>query len=202
MPFKLILITDWSRKDCLSQLKDALRAGPGIAIQHRHPGATDAVFYEEGQALKELCGDAPLFINSRLDLALALDAHLHLTEHSLRAEDVRAHLGSKWLSASFHPGPLPDPLPRGGEGGLLLKDFLLVSPVFDPISKPPDRPALGVQAFQRFVSACPLPCFALGGITAARIASLGPVAGVAVIGEVLHAASPAHAAEALLRALS
>ena len=30
---------------------------------------------------------------------------------------------------------------------------------------------------------------------------LGPVAGVAVIGEVLHAASPAHAAEALLRAL-
>ena len=197
LPFKLLLITDWSRPDCLAQLKDALRAGPGIAIQHRHPGATDAVFYEEGLRLKDLIGDAPLFINSRLDLALALEAHLHLTYHSLRADDVRPHLGSKWLRASFHPGPLPDPLPRGGEG-----DFLLVSPVFDPISKPPERPALGVEAFQRFVSACPLPCFALGGITAARIASLGPVAGVAVIGEVLHAASPAHAAEALLRALS
>ena len=198
LPFKLLLITDWSRPDCLAQLTEALRAGPGIAIQHRHPGATDAVFYEEGQRLKDLIGDVPLFINSRLDVAMALEAHLHLTEHSLRADDVRPHLGSKWLSASFHPGPLP----RGGEGGLLLGDFLLVSPVFDPISKPPDRPSLGVDAFQRFVSACPLPCFALGGITAVRIPSLGPVAGVAVIGEVLHAASPAHAAEALLRALS
>ncbi len=201
LTFKLFLITDWSRGDCLSQIKDALRAGPGIAIQHRHPGATDALFYEEGLRLKEICGNAPLFINGRLDLALALEAHLHLTERSLRAEDVRPHLGSRWLSSSFHPSPLPDPLPRGGEGDLLLKDLLLVSPVFDPISKPPERPALGVEAFRAFVAQCPLPCFALGGITAARVPSLGPVAGVAVTGEVLHAASPAHAAEALLRAL-
>jgi len=74
--------------------------------------------------------------------------------------------------------------------------------VFDPISKAPERPALGPEAFQHFVSQCPIPCFALGGITADRVPLLGPVAGVAVIGEVLHAASPARAAEALLRALS
>ena len=190
LPFKLLLITDWSRADCVEQVRSALQAGPGIAVQHRHPGATDRQFYEEGLRLKDACGSAPLFINGRLDLALALDAHLHLTDRSLLASDVRPHLGDRWLSAACHP-------PTTGQD----VDLLLVSPVFDPISKPPERAPLGVDAFHSFARATPAPCFALGGITLARLALLRPVAGVAVIGEVMHAASPAHAAEALLRAL-
>jgi len=78
---------------------------------------------------------------------------------------------------------------------------LLVSPVFDPISKPVERPAIGVERFHAFAASTSTPCFALGGITAARVAQLKPLAGVAVLGEVMHAPSPAHAAEALLRAL-
>jgi thiamine-phosphate pyrophosphorylase len=188
--FKLMVITDWSLPDCVDRIRDALKAGPGIAIQHRHPGATDRQFYEEGLRLKEACGPAPLFINGRLDLALALDAHLHLTDHSLFAADVRPKLGERWLSAACHPPAAAQDV-----------DLLLVSPVFDPLSKPAERAPLGVDAFHAFARTTPTPCFALGGITAERIARLRPVAGVAVIGEVMHAASPAHAAEALLRAL-
>lgn len=191
LPFKLILITDWSLPDCLERVRAALRAGPGIAVQHRHPGATDRQFYEEGLRLKEACGDAPLFINGRLDLALGLDAHLHLTERSLLAADVRPHLGAKWISAACHP-------PAAASQGV---DLLLVSPVFPPLSKVDQRVPLGVDAFHAFARECHTPCFALGGITAARVPSLLPVAGVAVVGEVMHAASPAHAAEALLEAL-
>jgi thiamine-phosphate pyrophosphorylase len=199
LPFRLVLITDWALPDCVDRIREALRAGPGIAVQHRHPGATDRQFYQEGLRLKDACGDAPLFVNGRLDVALALDAHLHLTERSLLAADVRPRLGSRWLSASWHPGPHPGPLPAAqGEGDV---DLFLVSPVFDPLSKPRERAPLGVEAFHRSAKSTATPCFALGGITAARIAELRPVAGVAVIGEVMHAASPAHAAEALLRAL-
>ena len=195
--FKLILITDWSREDCLAQVREALRAGPGIAVQHRHPGATDRQFYEEGLRLKDVCGEAPLFINGRLDVALALDAHLHLTERSLAGADVRRLLGSRWMSASCHPAPHPGPLPAAQREG----DLFLVSPVFDPLSKPRERAAIGIEGFRACAGSTATPCFALGGISAARIPSLRPLAGVAVIGEVMHAPSPAHAAEALLRAL-
>ena len=196
LSFKLLLITDWSRPDCVEQIADALKAGPGIAVQHRHPGATDRLLYEEGLRLKAACGDAPFFINGRADLAIALDAHLNLTDRSLRLGDVRALMRDRLISSSCHPPPHPDPLPLGGEG-----DLFLVSPVFDPISKRFERPAIGVERFHAFASSTAIPCFALGGITAARIPQLKPLAGVAVIGEVMHSASPAHAAEALLRAL-
>lgn len=184
-----MIITDWSMP-VLDILKEALQAGPGIAVQHRHSGATDRQFYEEAARLRELCADAPLFINGRLDVALALDAHLHLTYRSLLPADVRPLLGKRWLSASCHPPHQP-----------ACADLLLVSPVFDPISKAPERPELGVHAFRAFAKKSPTPCFALGGITLERMAELGPVTGVAVIGEIMHATHPAHAAEALLRAL-
>ncbi len=80
-----------------------------------------------------------------------------------------------------------------GEG-----DIWLVSPVFDPISKAPERPAIGVEGFETFAATTSLPCFALGGITAERAKHFSRVA---VIGEVMHSDRPAHAAEALLRAL-
>jgi thiamine-phosphate pyrophosphorylase len=188
IPFKLLLITDWSRPDCLEAVRDALHAGPEIAVQHRHPGATDAAFYEEGCRLREAIGSAPLFVNGRLDLALALDAHLHLNEGSLAPAEVRPFLKGGLVSASWHPPTIP----REGI------DLLLMSPVFDPISKPAVRPALGREGFRRHARP---DAFALGGITTANVGALRPLAGVAVIGEVLHAPSPAKAAEALLRAL-
>lgn len=200
LPFELLVITDWALPDCVARVQAALRAGPGIAVQHRHPGATDRDFYEEGLRLREVCGDAPLFVNGRLDVALALDAHLHLNERALRAREVRSLLPGKLISAACHPAsPHPDPLPHGGEGDGV--DLWLVSPVFKPNSKRDERAPLGPAGFHAFAERVSTPCFALGGITAERVATLAPVVGVAVIGEVMHAASPAHAAEALLRAL-
>jgi thiamine-phosphate pyrophosphorylase len=178
----------------VQRVKDALRAGPGIAVQHRHPFATDRQLFEEGKRLKDAIGDAPLFVNGRLDLALALDAHLHVTESSLAAPDVRPLLNGKWVSSACHPDGDGEPDPTG-------VDLWLVSPVYKPNSKTDDRLPLGVERFQAFARQAPIPCFALGGITAARVPDLRPVAGVAVIGEVMHADSPAHAAEALLRSL-
>jgi thiamine-phosphate pyrophosphorylase len=116
LPFKLLLITDWSRVGCAEIVREALKAGPGIAVQHRHHGVSDRQFFDEARALKDVCGDAPLFINGRTDVALALDAHLHLGERSLPLRDVRPLIGKRWVSVSVHPKdacPHPDPLPQG-----------------------------------------------------------------------------------------
>ncbi|MFZ5446930.1 MAG: thiamine phosphate synthase [Myxococcota bacterium] len=171
--FRIIVITDWSRADCLERVRAAVACGPRVAVQHRHPGATDRQLYEQGRQLREVIGAAPLFVNGRLDLALALDAHLHLTEGSLTPADVRPHLGARLLSASWHP-PAP---PRTGV------DLLLASPVFEPLSKPAERPALGPSGYAAArARAGEVPVFALGGMTPERLDALGEVDGVAVIG--------------------
>lgn len=197
--FRLLLVTDWERPDALARLEAALAAGGPLAVQHRHPGASDRVFYAEGARLAEACArrGVPLFVNGRLDVALALGAHLHLPTRALAPADARPHLAG-WLSAAWHPAEEPAP-PRGVE-------FLLAAPVFAPGSKPGDaRPRLGVEGFHRARSlAAPVPVFALGGLderTVGLLRAEGPVAGVAVISAVLGAPSPARAVEALLRAL-
>lgn len=190
IPFRVMVITDWSLPDCVERVQAATRAGPGIAVQHRHPGATARTFFDDGLRLKSALGSTPLFVNDRLDVALALEAHLHLTDHSLNVGDVRRWLRGRWVSASWHP---PDP-PRTEV------DLLLASPVFSPNSKQDTRPTLGADGFQRARRQVEKSVFALGGVDAASVKALQPLDGVAVIGGVLHAADPESAARAMLAA--
>lgn len=197
--FRLLLVTDWARPGCLARVTDALSAGGPVAVQHRHPGATDRVFLDEGQRLAEACAahGVPLFVNGRLDVALALSAHLHLPTRALAPAEVRPH-HPRWLSAAWHP--LEEAAPPAGV------DLLLASPVTAPGSKPGDvRPRLGVEGFHRARAlAGEVPVFALGGLDERALRALtevGPVAGAAVVSAVLDAPSPARAVEALLRVL-
>ncbi len=195
LPFSLLLITDWSlgQSALLAAVADALTAGPGLAVQHRHPGALGRQFLDEGRRLAELCArhGAPLFVNGRLDVALALGAHLHLPAHGLRVADVRPHLSGRLISAAVHD----EAEARDAAGA----DLALVSPVFAPGSKPGDtRTPLGPEGFRRVARAFGGPAFALGGLTADRARELRPLSGVAVVSAVLGAKSPASAARALL----
>lgn len=199
LPFRLLVITDWSLGETtlLAKLEAALAAGPGLAVQHRHPAATARVFWNEGEALAKLCArfGAPLFVNGRLDVALGLGAHLHLTSRSLAVDDVRPLLpAGRLVSRAVHDATEAEEA-RGC-------DLALVSPVFRPGSKPDDtRPLLGADGVARLAAVAGVPAFALGGVDAARAGQLAGVAGAAVIGAVLRAADPRAAAEALLRAL-
>lgn len=190
LPFSLIVITDWALNDLLARVEAALQAGPGIAIQHRHLGATDRQFFDEAVALERVCraANAPLFINGRLDVALAMNAHLHCTSRSLRPADVRGRLGGL-ISCVVHDES------DSTDGA----DLALVSPVFRPGSKPDDtRPQLGVAGFERLARVLPCPAFALGGIETTNAGSV-KAAGVAVISSVLHANDPKAAARSLLQ---
>ena len=59
----------------------------------------------------------------------------------------------------------------------------LLSPVFSPTAKPNDtRPTLGVEQFARLTEDLPIPVYALGGITPARVSQLSNAHGLAAIG--------------------
>jgi thiamine-phosphate pyrophosphorylase len=195
---RLIVITDWRlpRARLLEALERALEAGPGVAVQHRHPEASARVFLEEARLLAALCHTRgnPLFVNGRLDVALLVGAHLHLPARGLTVEDVRPYLpAGRWVSAAVHDADEA----RLAQGA----DLALVSPVYAPGSKPGDpRPPLGPAGFQALAAALPCPALALGGVTPERAAQLTGAWGFAVISAVLEAEGPAEVARALLRA--
>ena len=181
---RLIVITDWSLPDLLERLARALAAGPGIAVQHRHPEATARRFFDEAALLAALCHrhSAPLFINRRLDVALALNAWLHLPAYALLPADVAGRV--ERISVAVHSAEEA----ARAHGA----DLALVSPVF---GKGEARP-LGLEGFRQLASRLPCPAYALGAVTA-------PVPGAhghAVISAVLRADDPRAAAAKLLGA--
>lgn len=193
---KLVLITDPSLPwdELLRRLALALSAGPGIAIQLRDKAATSRVLFERGQQLKRLCeaGSAPLFINGHADVARALDVNVHLGGRDLLSRDVRPLVRKERLISVAVHGAADVENARAA-------DFALVSPVFAPISKPADAPALGPDGFATLVKQLPCPALALGGVEPSNARTID-AAGYASIGGVLHAPDPAKAAQALLAA--
>jgi thiamine-phosphate pyrophosphorylase len=189
---RLVLITDFSRGEAhlFSALQRALGAGPGIAVQLRAPGLPMREVFAHAQKLKAM--GAELFASGRLDLALALDCHLHLPAAALSLSEVRAST-KRLISCSVHD----EAEARGAAGA----DFALVSPVWPAGSKPGDaRTPLGPDGFAALARALPCPAFALGGVTAARLQQLKPP-GAAAISDWLDAADPADAVRKLLSAL-
>lgn len=171
--------------------------GPEVCIQHRDPGAPVRGFLERARWLAAVARHtgAQLAVNGRLDVALLVEAHLHLPVDAPRPREVRPHLPpDRWISAAVHS---PEELAEA-EGA----DAVLLSPVHPPGSKPGDgRPTLGVEGFRRLALAAPVPCFALGGMTPERLSALSHCRGAAAQTAVLGATDPAAMARAFLEAV-
>ena len=198
---RLIVITDWRipRPALLQRIQAALSLGPRVALQHRHPEAPIRLVLEEARALADLCREFrnPLFINGRLDVALLVDAHLHLPSRGLVPSDVRPHLPKdRWISISIHN--LEEA--RAAQGA----DIALISPVFPAGSKvTDDRPPLGLDGFKKLAVAVDCAPFALGGIGPKTAASLRGIAvGYAAISAVLASPDPRRAAAEILASAS
>jgi len=179
-------------------LEQACALGPRVGVQHRHPGAATRPFLAQARLLAALCARHanPLFVSARLDVALLVSAHLHLPVDAPTPAQVRPLLpAGRWVSAAVH-----DEAELARAAGA---DLVLLSPVFSPGSKAADtRPTLGRAGYARLRALAVCPAFALGGVRAERLASLGAVEGAAVQSAVLGAEDPAAAAATLLAALS
>lgn len=97
-----------------------------------------------------------ILVNDRADIAIACNAHgVHLRDRSV-APAKFARPGFL-ITVSCHD------LEAAGE--LDGADYVLLTPVFRPLSKTDRRPVLGTAAIQEFARRSPVPVLALGGVT-------------------------------------
>jgi thiamine-phosphate pyrophosphorylase len=137
---------------------------------------------------------ARLLINDRIDVALAVGADgIHLPADSFTPADARRLLGADAvIGASTHSVEQAHAAVAGGA------DFIVFGPLFDTPSKRAFGAPLGLEALAQ-VTVVGAPVFAIGGLTADRVASVRQrgAHGVAVVAAILEADDPCAAARLL-----
>ena len=180
---------------------ECLEAGC-LAIQLRDKQASAADLHR--QALKLLpavrAHDALLFVNDRLDVALAAGAEgVHLGPDDIPVEAVRARVPGTFLIgySTDDPAVAQAAVAAGA-------DYLGVGAVFGTTSKAGlEAEAIGPDRVGEVVRSAGVPCVGIGGITvetAGLVAAQG--AGVAVLGAVMEARRPGDVVSRLLRETS
>jgi thiamine-phosphate pyrophosphorylase len=141
---------------------------------------------------------ARVVVNRRIDVALSCGADgVHLGFDAMCVADARALLpASALVGVSGHS---PGDVQRAAAEGA---DYVHLAPIFDPISKPAERPALGLGAL-REAAAMGIRVLAQGGLDPARARAAldAGAAGVAITGDILMAPDPVAAARLLREAM-
>ena len=138
---------------------------------------------------------ATVSVHDDIDAAAMADAGgVHLPSGG-SPEAARARVPGALIGASAHSAEEASALLRAGA------DYVTVSPVFVTASKPGYGPMLGLDGLADIVERVAGPVIALGGVTAANAAPCRAAGahGIAVMGEVMRAADPRAAVEAILR---
>ncbi|MBA3798351.1 MAG: thiamine phosphate synthase [Geodermatophilaceae bacterium] len=162
---------------------DAVSAGV-TAVQLRDPQSSDEEFVALGTQLrKSLDGTGvPLLVNDRVHLAAEMGASgAHVGQgdvHPLSARDVLgadAYLGLSVQTVDHVDKALQ--LPAG------TLDYLGVGPVWRQSTKPDAGEPCSPEALAHIVRRSPWPCVAIGGVDAARAATVrrAGAAGMAVV---------------------
>jgi len=138
---------------------------------------------------------AIITVHDDIDAAAMADAGgVHLPSGG-SPEAARLRLPGALIGASAHSAEEARALLSAGA------DYVTISPIFVTASKPGYGPALGLDGLTHIVERVAGPIIALGGVTAANAASCRAAGahGIAVMGEVMRAADPRAAVEAILR---
>jgi thiamine-phosphate pyrophosphorylase len=201
--FNLYLITDRSEtrgRDLLWVLERALDGGVK-AVQLREKNLSGKALYYLAEKSKALCRryHARLFINDRVDVALAVEADgVQLGKTSLPVETARALIGTdKLIGYSTHALAEAQQAEQSGA------DFVLFGPVYFTPSKASFGSPQGLAPLKELVAKISLPVYAIGGIKPESIADLECVGirGVALISAVIGATDPKDASLTLLQLL-
>ncbi len=148
---------------------------------------------------KELCAKygAVLFINDRIDVALAVDADgVQLTNLSVPVHAARELLGErKLIGVSTHALKEAQSAARAGA------NFVLFGPVYFTSSKAAYGVPQGLELLKEVAQNVPCPVYAIGGINAQNAGAVKEAGarGIALISAILSAANPKQAAEELTR---
>lgn len=192
-PPRLMLVSD-RRRARPGALAVAVAAGvPFLQLREKDLDAQALRACITQLSVQTEAADCLLSVNGRDELAREFGIGLHLPAG--RPAVPRAGIGL--LGRSAHDA---DEVRHGLDAGA---DYLLLGTVFESESKPGREP-LGLEGLARLATlAAPTPVFAIGGITAGRIASVlaAGAHGVAVCGAILAAADPRSATRRILEEL-
>jgi len=197
---RLIVITDSglaAPRAVADVVAAALTAG-APAVQLREKGATAREIFELGQRVQPLvhAAGALLFVNDRLDVALALGADgVHVGSDDLPVAAVRAAAPQGFLvGASADDPQVASHLVAEGA------DYIGCGAVYATSSKPDAGDVIGLEGLERVARAVDVPVVGIGGVTVERSAAIAatPAAGVAVIGAVMGAPDVGRAVRGLL----
>ncbi len=229
--FNLYLVTDRHQTDkrpLAAVIEETLKAGVK-AVQLREKDLSAKELFDLARSLRGLTSQyrARLFINDRLDIAIAVKADgVHLGQKGFSASDIKQFLKSALhitpLIETFrgrHPASL-SPQALSGERFLIGvsahsreearkaeeegADFITIGPVFYTASKAGYGRPLGVEIIKSVKEAVKIPVFAIGGIkldTISEVAAAG-ADGIAVISAIIGAKEPGIAAKDLLQAIN
>jgi thiamine-phosphate pyrophosphorylase len=201
--FDLYLVTDRTQtggRDLLSVVEQALEGGVR-AVQLREKDLSGKDLFELAKRTRQLCDryGAELFINDRVDIAVAVDAAgAQLGKTSIPIATARALLGQRKL-IGYSAHSLEEALTAQSKGA----DFILFGPVYFTPSKAQYGAAQGLDALKKIVEKISLPVYAIGGIKSANVDELRRVGvrGVALISAIISSAQPKDSTESILRLL-
>lgn len=201
--FDLYLVSDrklTQGKDLLWVLEQALDGGVRV-IQLREKDLGGKELFELADKTVRLCHryDAQLFINDRVDVALAVDAAgVQLGKTSIPIEEARTLLGpDKYIGVSTHSIEEAKDAERCGA------DFVLFGPVYFTPSKASFGDPQGLNALKKIVENISLPVYAIGGIKSGNIAEVKRTGarGAALISAIISAADPTAESQRILQLL-
>jgi len=160
-----------------------LEAGARI-LQLRHKGYFSRQLFEQAEYVGRLCRHfgARWIVNDRADLAVLLDAGLHVGQDDLPPAAARRLMGpDRAVGFSTH-NPAQMELAAGEP-----VDYLALGPIFATASKENPDPVVGLEQLRQWRTLTPRPVVAIGGIrrdNAAAVLEAGADS-VAVIGDLL-----------------
>ncbi|MDO9513283.1 MAG: thiamine phosphate synthase [Elusimicrobiota bacterium] len=148
-----------SRAGVLDDVSLAVKCGVG-AVQYREKNASTKILFEEASRLREICRNAALIINDRIDIALAVSADgAHIGGDDMPLTEARRLLGKdKIIGVTVHNED------EAREAEALGADYLGISPVFATSTKKDAGAACGLELIKRIRSFSKLPLAAIGGI--------------------------------------
>jgi thiamine-phosphate pyrophosphorylase len=141
----------------------AFLAGGAQILQLRHKGHWGRDIFQAAQEIASLCRQAgvPLIVDDRADIAMLLEAGLHVGQDDLAPCDARRLLGPAAIigfsshNAAQLAAAAAEPV-----------DYVALGPIFATASKRNPDPVVGVPEVRRLRARLEKPLVAIGGITA------------------------------------
>ena len=197
--YSLYLVTDRTLslgRSTVEVVRAAIRGGVSC-VQLREKGCSTREFMDEARLLKALLvgTGVPLFINDRLEVALAVGADgVHLGQNDLAIADARRLVGNRMI-IGISAESVADAVRAEAEGA----DYIGASPVFTTPTKTDTASPLGLDGLRAIRRAVQLPLVAIGGINADNAAQVlrAGADGLAVVSAIVSAPCPRTAAAGL-----